>query len=240
MVMIRCPDCGQHVLDVASSCPKCHRVLIQNPLETHDWGLLQACGRCKKHIERDAILCPFCGHHVRTARLARRIAVGVAAAIVIVVAAVGLWRSGMLAAIRDGLRRPASVAEPTVVPQSARVVPDTQPAPRLPATPEAAPIVAALPDEAATDTTVLPARPTAAAPRSAPQATPPTLATRWTVEWANVRNGRSVESPIVRVLPPGAAVEVQAMSQGWWEVHADGAFLGYIANSVLTATPPEF
>ena len=238
--MIRCPSCGQHVLDIASSCPKCHHVLIQNPLETHDWGTLQACARCGKHIEREVVLCPFCGHHVRAARLARRIALGVAAVLVIMVAAVGLWRSGMLAAIRDGLRRPASVAEPTVVPQSARVAPDTQPAPGPPATPEAAPIVAALPGEAATDTTVLPDRPTPAAPRSAPQATQPILATRWTVEWANVRNGRSVESPIVRVLPPGAAVEVRAMSQGWWEVYADGALDGYIANSVLTATPPEF
>jgi hypothetical protein len=56
MVMIRCPSCGQHVLDVASSCPKCRRVLIQNPLETHDWGALRACGRCGKHIAREVVL----------------------------------------------------------------------------------------------------------------------------------------------------------------------------------------
>ncbi|MDH4044596.1 MAG: SH3 domain-containing protein [Gemmatimonadota bacterium] len=238
--MIRCPGCGQHVLDIASSCPKCHRVLIQNPLETHDWGSLQACGRCGKHIARDAALCPYCGHRVQAARLARRIAFSVGALVVTIAAVIGLWRSGMVAAARDALRRPAPVAAPTPALEPAPAVLDSQVALETPQEPEARPIVAAIPGNAVADTTAPPLRPTVSPVRPAPRSNPVNLVVRWTVEWANVRSGRSVESPIVRVLPPGSAVEVRAMSQGWWEVYADGDFTGYIANSVLTPNPPEF
>jgi len=61
---------------------------------------------------------------------------------------------------------------------------------------------------------------------------------RWTIEWANVRAARSVESTVVQVLPPGRAVEVREMRQGWWTLYAGGSVVGYIANSVLSATPP--
>jgi hypothetical protein len=64
------------------------------------------------------------------------------------------------------------------------------------------------------------------------------LVTRWTTEWANVRAARSVESAVVQVLPPGRAVEVREMRQGWWALHAGGAVVGYVANSVLTTDPP--
>lgn len=237
--MIRCPECGQHVLDIASSCPKCHRVLIQNPLETHDWGSLQACVRCGKHIERDVVLCPYCGHHVRAARLARRIATGLGITLVTIAAAIGLWRSGMLASVWDGLRRAVPVAAPAPARLPQAAAPQAPPAATQPE-PVAPAIVAAIPDAAPPNDTV-PAPP-AAAPASpaVSRPMPANLLTRWTVEWANVRAERSVESPIVRVLPPGSTVAVRAMSQGWWEVHADGSHIGYIANSVLTQHPPEF
>jgi rRNA maturation protein Nop10 len=236
MVMIRCPDCGQRTLDVASSCPKCGRVLIQNPLETHNWGMLRSCGRCGKHIERDLAICPFCGHHVRAALLAGRVALGTGVVVVVAVAAVVLWRSGLLGLRGDG-RRPAG--GPVAVAQRP---PEPASLPTLPAADSvvATPIVAAPPATAARDTAAArpptPGRPIRAPDPSVPR--PRDLVTRWTLEWANVRAARSMEASVVQVLPPGRAIEVREMRQGWWAVHADGTVLGYIANSVLTTQPP--
>ena len=244
MVMIRCPACGQRALDVASSCPSCGRVLIQNPLETHDWGALQACGRCGKHIERDVTLCPYCGHRVRAARIARQVAMGVAALVVAVAAGVGVWRSGLLEALLEATRgggRPAASEQGTPEP--------AQP-PALPAEgagdPSAAPIVVAAPDTTVQGrVTAVPAAPlrSVAADTTAPASERPPvgtrrLVTRWTTEWTNVRAARSVEAAVVQVLPPGRAVEVREMRQGWWELHAGGVVVGYVANSVLTTDPP--
>jgi hypothetical protein len=64
------------------------------------------------------------------------------------------------------------------------------------------------------------------------------LVTRWTTEWTNVRAARSVEAAVVQVLPPGRAIEVREMRQGWWELHAGGVVVGYVANSVLTTDRP--
>jgi RNA polymerase subunit RPABC4/transcription elongation factor Spt4 len=244
MVMIRCPDCGQSVLDIASSCPKCGRVLIQNPLETHDWASLRACGRCGKHIDRDVPLCPYCGHKVRAARIAQRVAIAAVALAVAAAAGVGLWRSGMLDSVWEAARaggRPA--ASPPLTAETAAVPPllaqDTVP-------PQATPILAAVPDTAVGDTGAAgapaPARSVTADPATrTADAAPPVrrgLVTRWTTEWANVRAARSVESAVVQVLPPGRAVEVREMRQGWWALHAGGAVVGYVANSVLTTDPP--
>jgi DNA-directed RNA polymerase subunit RPC12/RpoP len=230
MVMIRCPECGQRVLDVASSCPRCGHILLQNPLETHDWGALQTCGRCGKHIERNLTICPYCGHHVRAARVAGQVALATASVAVVVVAAVLLGRSGLLGALREtarSSRRPEAAAQRP---------PESAPGPSLPApdSVRAAPITAATPDSVAP---AAPARPTVRAPDAlVPRAGD--LVTRWTLEWANVRAARSMESSVVQVLPPGQAVEVREMRQGWWAVHARGAVVGYIANSVLTTVPP--
>lgn len=244
MVMIRCPECGQRALDVASACPKCGHVLIQNPLETHDWGSLRACGRCGKHIERDATLCPYCGHHVRAARLAWRIGLGTAAAVVAVAAGIGLWRSGVIASLRETARpaRPPAAAPQPPAPAPVPAVPVGDSVP--PDTTRVASMAAA-PDPANTDSggqaPAVAVQPPVRPPvppvqNAAPQ--PRDLVTRWTLEWANVRAARSVEATVVQVLPPGRALEVREMRQGWWAVYAEGAVVGYIANSVLTNTPP--
>lgn len=242
MVMIRCPDCGQHVLDVASSCPKCHRVLIQNPLETHGWGNLRVCGRCGKHIPRDIQVCPFCGHHVRLLRRIRLTAAAVGA-LVLAVGVVGVaWRAGIL-------HLPARPESPAPRSAVAPVEPATEPV--------AAPLVVAAPDTtgarstdttraaAATRTTPPPAllpRPVGTPPASPAQDTPgervPFLVTRWTVDWANIREDRSIESRQVRVLAPGIPIEVGNIRGGWWAVWENGHRLGYVANSVLTTEPP--
>jgi rRNA maturation protein Nop10 len=232
MVMIRCPECGQHVLDVASSCPKCGHVLIQNPMETHGWGMLRTCGRCGKHIERTLAICPYCGHHVRAARLAGRVALGVAGAVVVAAAGWGLWRAGLLGPEGQRASAPAGpVAEAAAKPEP------FPPLPR-PDTPRAEPIVATAPGASgARDTTRPPAPPVIQAP-TATLPGPRDLVRRWTREWANVRAARSMESTVVRVLPPGQAVDVREMRQGWWALHAGGTVVGYIANSLLTTNPP--
>jgi predicted RNA-binding Zn-ribbon protein involved in translation (DUF1610 family) len=223
MVMIRCPSCGKSVLDVASACPHCGHVLMQNPLEARPGGPLHECRRCGKHIDRAATVCPYCGHHLRRAQIARRVAWSVLGVAAVVVAVAIVLRSGII-----------RLPHPT--PQAA------QPAPAS-ATPESAP-----------------SRPVAAAPRvvpepapaesarvAAPPPVPPTVITpapgglrqtRWTTDWANVREERSVEARVVRVLSPGVRIQVADQRAGWWEVYLDGSRVGFIANSLLAREPP--
>jgi hypothetical protein len=228
MVMITCPNCGQHVLDVASACPKCGHVLMQNPLETGDDTGLIPCPRCGKHIDRDALRCPFCGHHVRRSRLLRRATAGLAALAVVVAGVVILVRHGSPPA-------PPGAARP-----SRPVAAAARPASRPPADTavRAAPIVVAPPEHPAASPEPAsrpPREPTAPRP---PSGAPPNLTVKWTVEWANVRAERTVTSPVVRVLAPGARVEIGDPGGGWWAIYEDGAAIGYIANSLLGGAPP--
>jgi hypothetical protein len=55
----------------------------------------------------------------------------------------------------------------------------------------------------------------------------------------NVRADRTVESAVVRVLAPGRRVEIGDLEHGWWALFENGALVGYVANSVLTETPPS-
>ena len=235
MVMIRCPECGQRVLDVASSCPHCHRVLIQNPLETHDWTDLIECGRCHKHIERSARVCPYCGHNVRGARVATRTVAAVLGVAALVAVGVILVRTGAIADLTRSFR---SAPQPTAsAPQSppavAEQVPDTSLGEAtVPDSTQATRAEPSLPPPAA----ATPPRPSTAPLPTAAETVQ--LVTRWTADWANVREGRSIETPAVQVLPPGREIHVGDRQQGWWVVYADARPIGYIANSVLTATPP--
>lgn len=238
MVMIRCPNCGQRVLDVATACPQCHQVLLQNPLETHNWGALRACGRCHKHIDRDAVVCPYCGHRVRAARLAARITAVVVLTAILVAAGIAAWRAGIVSAVREAFVRPTPASESSPTPLR------TPPGPQL-AEPEpevtVPPVVAAAPESAATvERSPAPTPPPT--PRTTDQATrdpagPAALVTRWTIEWANVRAERSVESPVVRVLAPNVRIQVADMRGGWWALYDRGALVGFVANSLLRPAP---
>ncbi len=238
MVMIRCPDCGQRVLDVASSCPQCHRVLIQNPLETHDWASLIECGRCRKHIDRSSTVCPYCGNPVRAVRLAGRTVAGMVGAAALIAAGIILWRTGVVSDLTTRLLSPpaatASAGEPG--PMVASAGPDTAADER--AVPESVATPGRPPEQEASGP------PPAAAPTPPQQVQPNTpvgvarLVTRWTADWANVRQDRSIASPAVQVLPPGREIQVADRRMGWWTVYADSRPIGYIANSVLTRTPP--
>ncbi len=72
-----------------------------------------------------------------------------------------------------------------------------------------------------------------------PSAEPAAGVIRWLSNWANVREGRSLESPILRVLPPGRQVVVANRVDGWWELYLDDRFIGYIAGSLLLNQPPD-
>jgi len=71
----------------------------------------------------------------------------------------------------------------------------------------------------------------------APTAAPRTQV-RWASTWINVRERRSVESPVVTTLNPGDEVHVFDRQGNWWAVQARGRTIGYVANSVLDTTPP--
>jgi RNA polymerase subunit RPABC4/transcription elongation factor Spt4 len=226
MVMIRCPNCGQRALDIATTCPQCHSILIQNPLETHNWGTLRECGRCHKHIERGADVCPYCGHRVRATRLAARSVAAVAGLAVLAAAGVAAWRSGVVDSLRGalGANRPAPEAAAPVI----------DPAPVLPPPAGAAEVVVAPITAAGPAEPPPPGAVAAAAPAPAFG-----LVTRWTGEWANVRSARDTTSEVVRVLAPNVAIEVGDMRRGWWALYVGGAFVGYIANSVLRTDPAQ-
>ncbi len=230
MVMIACPHCGQRVLDVASSCPKCGHVLIQNPLEAGDGTRLTACRRCGKHIDRDAVQCPFCGCHVRRSRLVRRGVGGLAAVAVVV--------GGLVVLARVGVLHGPPWRSNGVGPAEATTTPHPVP-PSPESTVTAAPLVVgpaetitARPDSAPPPLPAVRATPT---PRAEPRL--PALSAKWTAEWANVRADRTIESAVTRVLPPGARVEIGDLEGGWWAVYENGVRIGYIANSVLGDTP---
>jgi ribosomal protein L37E len=217
MVMIRCPSCGQRTLDVASMCPKCGHVLLQNPLETSAGSELVSCRRCGKHISRQATVCPFCGHHLRRARRTAATAWAVFAVGVVGAAGWGVYRAGYL----DWLVPPPDPASPAAISTAAVGEPDTTP-------PNAVPIMVPPPDT----TPVQPPRSQTAETQPAPAGS---IRTRWTTEWANVRQDRNIQSAVVRVLAPGVEVSVARLQDGWWEYYEDGAVRGYIANSVLAA-----
>ena len=234
MVMIRCPNCGQRALDIATTCPQCHSILIQNPLETHNWGALRECGRCHKHIERGAAVCPYCGHRVRAARVAARTVAAVAGLAVLVAAGVAAWRSGVVESLRGalGADRPAPEAAAPVIDPAPVLLPPAGAAEVV-----VAPITAAGPADSVATPEPTPPRATATA---AAVPTPASgLVTRWTGEWANVRSARDTTSEVVRVLAPNVAIEVGDRRQGWWALYLGGAFVGYIANSVLRTDPAQ-
>jgi hypothetical protein len=62
--------------------------------------------------------------------------------------------------------------------------------------------------------------------------------TKWTLDWANVRESRALEAPVVGILRPGAPVQVTDRQQGWWALFLDGRVVGYVAGSLLADQPP--
>jgi predicted RNA-binding Zn-ribbon protein involved in translation (DUF1610 family) len=226
MTYIRCPQCGQRALSVATVCPKCGFVLAQNPMQLGRESGLVACHSCGKMMDRDATECPYCGHRPGWWTGTR---VGIATAIAVVLVAAGIM--AVRALVPHGEARPPS-----------EVISAPQP---LPTVEDSTRIAASHPDTVAatvaTAAVVPTGRPIVAAPPPAEAATPRPapagLVARWTVTWVNLREGRDTVSAVVRIYQPDTRIEVADPRGGWWTVYENGVVVGYIAGSELREEP---
>ncbi len=75
-------------------------------------------------------------------------------------------------------------------------------------------------------------------PVETPSATPRDAQTKWTSDWANVREGRGLNTPIMQIISPGLQVEVDSLQGRWWVVLVDGAPIGYVHSSLLQDEEP--
>lgn len=218
MALIKCPQCGQTVLSVASKCPKCSYLLLQAPAPKGDNRGFTHCRRCEKIIPRNAPICEYCGYP-QLARRRIRTVLGLVLLAAVVVAGV------------IGVRRLTSPGEPdpttsvALTPTIRPTVADTEAARSVPVAPpiDAQPVPVASPPPADPDTSSL----------------PPGAQVRWSREWANVREGPGTDHPVVGVLRPYTEVAVTGLRAGWWLVYIDGTPLGYVARDLLTAAPPS-
>jgi len=216
MALIKCPQCGQTVLSIASKCPKCSHLLLQARAQGDDHEFTH-CRRCEKIIPRSVAICEYCGYP-QLARRRLRIAVGlVLAAVAIAAAVIGASRlMGPRESETVGSQPTARVVQATTEDTTAR---DTVPV--------APPIEAQR-------------VPTPAPPPTTPETASPVAdaSMRWAVDWANVREGPGTDYPIVGVLRPGTPVTAASRRRGWWLVSVDGSELGYVARDLLTDQPP--
>jgi hypothetical protein len=176
---------------------------------------------------------------VRAARLALRTTAAFVAVALLGAAGFAAWRSGVVGTIAGAFRASRPEAPVQVQAPAAAAAPDSVSAPAPePTEVRAASILAAAPGDSTPAQAVAPSAPpplTVARPAGPPSG----LIRRWVSEWANVRTERDTASAIVRVLAPNAAVDVADLRRGWWALYLEGAFVGYIANSLLRAEPVE-
>jgi len=244
MALIKCPRCGQTVLSVASTCPKCSYLFLQEANEESAVGALVECRRCSKRIPPESASCPYCAYPVRRTRVLVRAGIGAGVAFVaLVVLLITLGRRGGPDPIVASMAgRPS--AQPADDPTS-----DGYPQPvnaagsdtALRASPvEAAPPRAA-PERSLTSPRQAPPLDTASTGRRT-RSSPPIAAgvrnTRWSLDWVNVREGRGVDNAVVIVLRPGIQVQLADQRGGWWAVYVDGTFVGYASGSLFGFEPP--
>lgn len=251
MVLIRCPQCGQRVLNVATTCPKCSFLLIQNPNQEGGEQTLAECRRCGKMVDKHAVVCPYCAYPARARRHLRMAFWGVtgvvaAAAAAIVGTQIQAESSGRISVPSRSAAEPPPT--PAVTPPSSQrdATPPGGPGPQMAARDTAPALRDTVPARTRpTQPDTMPAPRVIAPPVAAPRpdtttaARPRDLRARWTLNWVNVREGRSVDFPIVRVLRPGVEVQIRdPRAGGWWEVYYAGERIGFIAGSELSEQPP--
>lgn len=61
---------------------------------------------------------------------------------------------------------------------------------------------------------------------------------RYASTWINVRSARSSQAPVVRVLKPGEAVQVDSLAEGWYQVVTADAVQGYADRRLLSDEVP--
>lgn len=229
MALIACPSCGHTVSSVASACPRCGHQLEQPRYHQGSAGSLAECRKCGRQVLTKVRLCPYCGtkRPGRRATLIPLLLVGVLA-----LAGYAAFEFGYLS--RVGFLLPPVNTLPLMNREQQR--PQPRPAEPAPQDQEPAP---SQPLEAIElrERAVQPAEEQPA--DTVPPAPARPAAIRWTTDWTNIRQGRSIQSPVVSVLRPGQRVEVTNLTQGWWELHVGGRFVGYVAGSALVSQPPS-
>lgn len=217
MALIKCPQCGQTVLSVASVCPKCSYLLLQHATPQGENGGFLNCRRCGKVISATAIDCEYCGYPQRFRRHLRRV-LGTVGLLVLI--AIGVIVVRAVTGTGGDIDSPA--------PSAADPFPATEPRPAV-----------AQPDSETVPGVVTPTVDTSTAVVQDTQPVAPLTLRRWTITWANVRDGRTTASAIVRVLRPGDSVAVAEPGGGWWRVYERGEPIGYVAIDLLSTQKPE-
>ncbi len=223
MTLIKCPQCGQTVLSVASVCPKCGFLLLQPPPPQGEERAFVACRRCEKVIPRGAQTCQYCGYPQQLRRRLR------------VIGAVVLGAAALAAGfIGFGLRQSDEDRSAT---ETRAVIPPV-------VTPQPAPTAAEIsvpPPQTPADTAPARPVPTVASPPPTSRPRGPATVSRWTVTWANVRDAPALEGLIVGILRPGSRINGVRVPGGWWAVYQGDSLVGYVASSLLAdhLLPPE-
>ncbi len=243
MALIKCPSCGQTVLSIASVCPKCGHMLMQNPHAQGGDGEFIECPRCNKFIPHTAERCGFCGYP-RRARRRMWWAVGTVAFVAALVTAVYGYRQVSGRSVTPTPPTTAQTPEepaPTAAPVESTTAggEGQQPAPSA----ESIVVTPSVPG--ASDSVRTAPATTAGAQVTPPPAPPrrpttvPSTVNRWATTWANLREGPGTAYPVVRVLEPGERIRVASPTRGFWAVYDDDTIEGYVANSLLSDRQPR-
>lgn len=216
MTLIKCPECDHAVLSVASVCPNCSFPLNERRWQQGRFGSLAECYQCGRKVLSGASVCPHCGTPHPRRRVPVKWTVTALVAAALIPAGFSIWK---------GLERRAEESS-AVAAGVARGTPAREPG--VPA-----PTVRAPPRE--------PLQPTAPAGAGSlvPVASMPATEMRWTNTWANVREGRGTDTPVIQILQPGQQIEVTDRQNGWWVAYVDGKAVGYVANPLLDREPPN-
>jgi len=244
VTLIKCPQCGQTVLSVASACPRCSSPLRSARFPQSWEGTLTECRQCGNPISSGVIACPYCGVRRPATRRARTFAV--AAVTLVLVGAVTAravmpHHASRPAPADSSAERASGPTEPAAL---GRVTPNPSPKEPAPALAKAADTVpvATVPLPAPESVIVnLPSIENPAPKAAVPSPQPDTAArreARWARVYANVRASPTETATIVRVLKPGQRIEVSGGPIGWSLVYVDGQRAGYVGSVLLSHQPP--
>lgn len=232
MTLIKCPSCDHTISSVASKCPRCGYLLTQLRYQQGHQGSLTECRKCGRKVLSKARVCPYCGLNApgRRPRVAALFALGVIASALAILALQERMVSGQLSVAESG-----AASDTTPEQSAARPAAKSASAPTATAAPPDSLATAAAPHDTVAAT---PAAESLAvvAPSADSVSTVPTQ-TRWAADWANIREARSLEAPVLGVVRRGEPVQVANQVEGWWEVYRGGRFIGYVAGDLLLAEP---
>jgi len=223
MAYIECPRCHQRALSVATTCPRCG----------HDFtdARVRTSGQHPVHPDN-------------AKRRQRAMAIGASLVLLLLFIALQSADRGVRSSSKQGdnvsgMESQAVATADTGAADTVVVEAPSPPAPR-PAPKTQKTTVAAAQEPASSDPAPEVRRqeaiPLATSGRAAATGAGSGEA-RYAVTWVNVRDGRSTNAAVVRVLNPGELVRVRDYEGGWWQALLDGKPIGYVGNSVLQRQP---